>query len=110
MIAHGSGRPCYAIAVKGVLPDEIRPLFWDVDPASVDVVDHRDYVMERVMGRGGMAAMRWLRRTYSASELAVFLQAKGHRLAPREQAYWSLIARVSLPARRGGGRPPWAGP
>jgi hypothetical protein len=34
-------------------PDVVR-LFWDVDPERVDLHLHRDYVMSRVMSRGGV--------------------------------------------------------
>jgi hypothetical protein len=96
---------------KIAFPDEVGRLFWDVDPQSVDLIRHRDYVMERVMSRGGWAAMTWLRSVYSKEEMADFLRRKGiNRLAPRELAYWSLIAEVDLPISRGGGRPSWAGP
>ena len=93
------------------LPGDVATLFWDVDPARVDLGPHRDYVMERVMVRGTWEAMRWLRRTYPAHELADFLRRKGERaLPPRERAYWALVAGCELPAARGGGRPAWAGP
>ena len=86
-------------------------MFWDVEPGSLELARHRDYVMERVMARGGWGAMNWLRQVYSKEEMADFLRRKGcRRLAPRELAYWSLIAGVDLPIPRGGGRPPWAGP
>lgn len=96
-------------SVNPPLLAEVARLFWDVDPESVDVEQHRDYVMERVMARGGWEAMRWLRRTYSREQLADFLLRKGSRLAPRERAYWALIAGVDIPIGQGGGRPPWAG-
>jgi hypothetical protein len=91
-------------------PTDVARLFWDADPQAVDLDRHRDYVLGRVMTRGGWAAMRWLQSTYSREELADYLRRKGHLLAPRDQAYWALIAGVTLPSRSGGGRPPWAGP
>jgi hypothetical protein len=91
-----------------VLPPDIVLLFWDVDPATVDLELHRDYVLERVMSRGGCAAMRWLRASFPADVLADFLRRKGHRLPPRERAYWSLVSGADLPAEPGGGRPTWA--
>jgi hypothetical protein len=91
-------------------PEEVARLFWDTDPATVDRERHRDYIMERVMSRGGWAAMRWLRQAYSLEQLAEFLRRKGPRLAPRELAYWSIIAGVEMPIPRGGARSPWAGP
>jgi hypothetical protein len=96
--------------VAAALPADVARLFWDTDPADVDLHAHRDYVMERVMSRGSWIAMRWLRDTYPSEEMVDFLARKGHRLAPRELAYWSLIAGIELSPARGGGRPPWAGP
>jgi hypothetical protein len=75
----------------------------------VDLYAHSDYVMERVMTRGGWDAMRWLKRTYSREQLADFIQRKGRRLAPRDEAYWALIAGIEVIQRSGGGRPGWAG-
>ena len=93
------------------LPDEVVRLFWDVDPGEIDLVRHRDYVMGRIMSRGGWGAMRWLRQIYSPPDMAEFLRRSGARLlAPRDLAYWCLIAGLELPAKPGGGRPPWAGP
>ena len=68
-----------------------------------------DYVLERVMARGGWVAMSWLRCAYAPEVLADFLRRKGSRLAPRELAYWAVIAGIEVPIPRGGGRPPWAG-
>lgn len=92
-----------------MLPPDIAVLFWDVDPAAVDLELHRDYVLERVMSRGGWAAMRWLQANYAAEVRADFLRRKGHRLPPRERAYWSLVSGAHLPVEPGGGRPTWAG-
>lgn len=104
---------CYADPVADPaserFPEEVTRLFWDTDPDGVDLEQHRDYVMERVMSRGGWAAMRWLRQAYSVEALADFLRRKGHRLAPRELAYWAVIAGIELPVPRGGARPAWTG-
>lgn len=93
-----------------VIPETIAWLFWDVDPQTIDLERHADYVLERVMSRGDLAAMRWLARTISTTAMADFLARKGNRLAPRERAFWSLIAGVPCTVGEGGGRPPWAGP
>jgi len=93
----------------GALPDYVRILFWDVEPDTVEFDRHRDYVMERVMSRGGWDAMRWLKRTYEKRALAEFVSRRGTRLSPRERAYWSLVTSDARPADEpGGGRPRWA--
>jgi uncharacterized protein DUF6922 len=94
---------------KPPVPDEVLRLFWDVDPAAVDLERHRDYVLDRVMTRGGWVAMKWLRATYAREVLADFLRGKGAMLPPRELAYWALIAGVRVEVGRGRSRPGWAG-
>jgi hypothetical protein len=89
----------------------VERLFWDVDPADVDLRRHADYAMERIVTRGTLVAMRWLRATYSTADLAAFLRRRGQRLSPKDRAYWSLIAGMREESQNpGGARPPWAGP
>jgi hypothetical protein len=97
-------------AVRSTIPVAVSRLFWDVLSDAVDLETHRDYVIERVMSRGGWEAMKWLRTTYPQATLASFIERKGSRLAPRELAYWALVAGATVDVRPGGARPPWAGP
>ncbi len=90
-------------------PLDVERLFWDVAPGSVDPHAHADYVMERVMCRGTLEAMHWLRSAYTTDEIADFLERKGQRLTPRDRAYWRLIAGLPPDDAPGGARPPWAG-
>ncbi len=96
--------------MPGSLPEFIRALFWDVDPDSVDLDRHQNYVLGRVMSRGGWAAMRWLRETYEAAAIADYLVDRGDQLPPRERAYWSLITSTKVDDESGGGRPRWTAP
>lgn len=91
-------------------PADVKRLFWEVEPRSVDLRCHADYVMERVMVRGSLEAMRWLRSVYTTDELAEFLERQGHRLPPRDCAYWRLIAGLPPDDAPGGASPPWTGP
>ncbi len=92
-----------------VIPVDLAWLFWDVDPGAIDLVRHRDYVIERVMTRGDWYAMRWLVEHVEKSELAAVLRRRGHVLTPRGRAFWSLMAGIPSPVAPGGGRPTWAG-
>jgi hypothetical protein len=98
--------------VSVAFPPDVVRLLWDVDPDSIDLsrAADRDLVMERVMARGTLDAMRWLRSRFSKDELAAFIREKGEaRLAPRDLAYWALVSGVRTAQGRGGGRPAWAG-
>ncbi len=92
-----------------MIPTELAWLFWDVDPMQIDLERHRDYVLERIMTRGDWFAMRWLIAHVEKPMLADFLLRRGDRVAPRDRAFWSLIAGVPFRAMPGGGRPSWAG-
>lgn len=83
-------------------------MLWDVDPDGVDIVVHGDFVIERVMSRGSLAAMRWLRATFTRDMLADFLRRKAHRLSPRDRSYWRLVCELPEEDQEaGGGRPAW---
>jgi hypothetical protein len=92
-----------------VIPAELAWLFWDVDPETIDLGCHRDYVVERVMTRGNWVAMCWLIDHVDRTDLAEFLRRRGHVLTPRDRAFWSLIAEIPSRPTPGGGRPAWAG-
>jgi hypothetical protein len=92
-----------------VIPAELAWLFWDVDPSTIELDRHRDYVFERVMTHGDWLAMRWLIDHSERADVAEFLLRRGHVLTPRDRAFWCLIAEVPCPPTPGGGRPGWAG-
>jgi hypothetical protein len=74
------------------LPEGIRALFWDCDPASVDMEQHRSFVIRRVLDRGNLEAIRWLRKTVGDAALREwFLQKEGGGMSPRKLRFWGLI-------------------
>lgn len=99
--------------MTSALPPDVVTLLWDVEPTALDLDKpaDRNLVLERVMSRGTLAAMRWLRSRFTQEELAAFLREKGSdQLSPRDRAYWALVVGVPTPSAVGGGRPAWAGP
>ncbi|MBA3391103.1 MAG: hypothetical protein H0T89_00580 [Deltaproteobacteria bacterium] len=92
-----------------MIPSEHHWLFWDADPTKIDLIAHRDYVLERTMARGDWAAMQWLIKSFERATRAEFLRRRGHRLTPRERAFWCLVSGLPNDTGSGGGRPLWAG-
>jgi hypothetical protein len=89
-------------------PRDVRRLLWDVDPDALEGDRHLDFVIERVMTRGNRAAMTWLRTSVATERLREVLRHRGHRLSPRDLAYWRLVCGLpNEPQAPGGGRPPW---
>lgn len=83
------------------IPDVISRFFWEYDPHALDVVQHADLIIGRLMEHGDWAAMRWLRRTYSTERLRRFLETRGQRILPqRELNYWALICDIPADIRQ----------
>ncbi len=86
-----------------VLPDERRWLFWEVDPAKVDVSEHADYVLARILEHGRMEDVRWAVATYGLERIHRFFREVGHpELSDRTLAFWRAALRAE--------DEPWATP
>jgi len=82
------------------IPEFLFPFFWEHEPKTIHIVRHADFIMGRIMERGTLEAIRWLRRTYSKDQLISFLEKRGNRtLPPRELNYWALISGISREKR-----------
>ena len=74
------------------LPESLRPLFWDCDFASVNLGEHRNFVIRRILDRGDWDAITWLRRTLGDVVIRDWFLAKhGGGLDPRKLRFWELI-------------------
>jgi len=82
------------------IPEFVFPLFWEYDQGTINIIEHADLIIGRIMERGIWASMLWLRKTYQEKKLVSFLEKKGrHVLPPRELNYWSLITGVPVEQR-----------
>jgi len=74
------------------LAPSVHWLFWDVDPAAVDLARHRDAVIPRILERGGLAEVRWLIAEVGLPDIHRFLRDVGHtELSPRTLAFWRVV-------------------
>jgi hypothetical protein len=81
------------------LPRALKQFFWDCAFSRLNWERDRDFVIGRLLERGDLRAMRWLRRKAGDSELRGWIEAHGGRgLSPRRLRYWELV--LGLPHRR----------
>ncbi len=67
-------------------------LLWDVAPGAVRLSRHRDFLIGRILARGGWAAVEWLRRELSDAAIADYLErTRGRLLSPRQLRFWELV-------------------
>jgi hypothetical protein len=79
------------------LPESLRPLFWDCDFATLDVVRHNDFIVGRVLASGPLDAIRWLRRQYGDDVIRDWIiRHCGRQLSSRQLRFWETV--IGLPA------------
>ena len=67
-----------------------RALFWDIDPARLDLQENKDYIIERTLEFGDDKAVKWLFSNYPRSDIKKVL-ASSRRISRKSANYWSLI-------------------
>lgn len=89
---------------KVVIPDCFRGLFWDADFDLLDYIDNKDYVITRLLKKGGIRGMAWVFNTYTEAQiidtacksrnldpiLANYLMQK-YKLNKEDMAYYRLV-------------------
>ena len=88
------------------IPKEFSSLFWEVDPGTVDLETHANYVIERFLEYGTLEGVRWLRTVYSDEKLVRFLREKSFRIRSQKTLnFWRLMLNIpqsewtNLPSR-----------
>jgi len=79
-----------------VIPAHVAALMREYDIRWLSRLDEvPDAVIERVMGEGGLAEMRWLVRAVPETRLREYLRDRGRRvLRPRELRFWTWFLRI----------------
>lgn len=98
------------------VPTSLRWLFWDVDVDQLDLDTHADYILPRVLERGGLDDVRWLLGEYGQDRIHAFLRDVGHpELSARTLAFWRAALHAedepwaSAPGWRKSSDAPWPG-
>ena len=89
-------------------------LFWEVDPARLDVDRDADTILARVLEHGRMVDVRWALSAYGRDRIHRFFREVGHpELTPRTIAFWRAFFKAkdetwaSPPAWRKSSSAPW---
>lgn len=77
------------------LPDELRGFFWDYDIDRLSWEDNRHTIVFRLLEKGGMQAIRWLRQHMTDEEIREFIVRRcGRGISPRRLRFWSLLVDI----------------
>lgn len=92
------------------VPAELASVLWDVDPSTVSLARHRQFLIRRVLSRGTWAQIAWLRGRVGDDALrATIVRTHAKDLTRRQARFWQVIldldeglvtAWLDLPMRR----------
>jgi hypothetical protein len=85
-------KPHTASSKKSELPLELKSLFWDCDFATVNMEEHHNFIIRRILDRGDWDNITWLRHNLGDAAIRDwFLSKAGGGLDPRKLRFWGLI-------------------
>jgi hypothetical protein len=81
------------------LPDrpsaDLRRLYWDHDFEKVSDIDHRDFVVGRILIEGDWNSVQWLRNRIGDEQLRDWIERhEGRGLSRQQLRFWELILQV----------------
>ena len=79
-----------------MIPSDLRDLFWDTNLDDFSPEAYPDYSIFRVLEFGDLAAVTWLRQTFSDAEIRRVLISE-RRLSEKSANFWALV--YGLPSR-----------
>ncbi|MCS6803662.1 MAG: hypothetical protein RMM98_17890 [Acidobacteriota bacterium] len=76
-----------------MIPQSLRPYFWDIDIERFDPRAYPDYTIARILEYGDEEAVAWLCQTFSEEEIKKTLRTE-RRLSRRSASFWALVYQV----------------
>lgn len=73
-----------------LLPEFLKPYFWDCAFSDLDPDRHRRFIAERILVFGHDEAVRWLMQILSHVEWLELIES-GKHLDPKTRNYWRLV-------------------
>lgn len=71
-----------------------QSLFWDIDPKSIDLKKHRQYIIERILDFGTDREVQWVRKKYSPQVLKKIV-ISSRSLSPKSKNFWAILLNLN---------------
>lgn len=75
------------------LPKKFWPYFWDNDPVKIGFEKKSSYIIERLLDKGSLEAIRWVRRNYDTETIKEAL-VKRRDFRPAVANFWRLFLKI----------------
>jgi hypothetical protein len=79
-----------AVQNSGIVPDSLKWLFWEVDFSKLDPVEHKAYLLSRILNRGDREAIKWMMDTYPKRQILNYINKHKRQLDARSLNFWAV--------------------
>lgn len=76
-----------------MIPEHLRPLFWDLGLQEVDLTAYPDYTIGRILELGDDRAVSWLREAFSREAIERVIR-QDRRLSRKSANFWALVYEI----------------
>lgn len=73
------------------IPSKFHNLFWDVDVDKLNSLNHKRFIVERVLEKGNFASIKWLFQSYNLSEISDIITGTSNLSTPTVNFWRGLI-------------------
>jgi hypothetical protein len=74
-------------------PQSFKGYFWDCDVASLNMDEHHDFVLKRLLQYGGRDALVWVLHNFNRQDVAAFLKGKRCMdLDRKSYLFWTKVS------------------
>jgi len=73
--------------MAGQLPREFKTLFWEFDYQKVDLREHRQFIIERLLEKGRMEHIIWLYKNYDRAIIQGVVNSS-YNLSSKTRNFW----------------------
>ena len=75
------------------IPKSLHHFFWDVDVKKLDPEKKPYFVISRLLDKGDVGAVKWVRNNYSEKEIGeTFMKLRD--FSPKVARFWSLYLKI----------------
>lgn len=76
------------------LPAEFKKYFWDSDFDKLNIINHREYIVNRLLAYGDLSAINFIFTICSRNEILKFLKLKGQKsLSKTNYLFWQKLVK-----------------
>lgn len=76
-----------------MIPEHLRPLFWDLGLQDLALESYPEYTITRVLELGDERAVAWLRETFPRPAIEAVIRSE-RRLSRRSANFWALVYEI----------------